>query len=257
MEVKEAKKAIFDNLPLIIVGIIAVIVLGMFTRGQNITIEQPNQNYDSISVTGESSEYVAPDTASVNFSLTRKSKTVGEATESVNVRIKELMTALAATGVAEGDIKTTSYSVSPEYTYPERGGQQFDGYRVSQAVDIKIKDLKNVEKVLGLINGAQVDYVSGLTFSIDDDTEVRKKVRAEAISLAKVKANDLEQQLGVKLDTIIGFYEDTGSWNPQPYYSYGREAMSSDVATSPTIPAGENEVKSIVTITYRINDDKK
>ncbi len=253
----EAKKTtLSDNLPLIVLGIFLILVFGFFTRGEKIVIEQSNQNTETISVTGESSKFVAPDTATVNFSLTQKTKTVGDATNSVNVRVANLLLALEKLKVSQSDIKTTSYSVNPEYTYnPESGVQQFNGYRVSQAVDIKIKDLTNVEAVLGLINEAKVDYVSGLTFSVDDDQSIRETVREEAITQAKSKAKALEKQLGVKLDTIVGFYEDANNRFPQPYFYADTVSLKSESAV-PSIPTGENEIQTMVTITYKISDKK-
>jgi len=237
----------------ILIGLVVIALLAAFvaTREKEVTIVDSSQN-QTVSVTGEAERFIAPDTASVSFTITRKSKNLTEATDSVNKRIADLVKELREEDVKESDIKTTSYSVNPEYNYQNRV-QNFDGYRVRQSVEVKIRELDNVNTVLTKIGELQVDNVSGLTFFIDEDKEIKEELRKEAINDAKTKAKKLAKELGVDLDDIVGFSENDNQY-PQPFYR--DQAFADDGesgAIQATIPAGENEFKSSVTITYKIN----
>ncbi len=93
--------------------------------------------------------------------------------------------------------------------------------------------------------------MSGLTFSIEDDTLVKNKARDEAITEARQQADALAKQLGVRLVRITSFSENSGS---RPTYyakdmAYG--AVANQVA-APSVPVGQNKASSDVTITYEI-----
>jgi len=69
-----------------VVVLVAVIVL-FGDRGGEEKILLQNDYDNTISVTGEAERFVKPDTASVSFTMTRKSRVLSEATDSVNERI--------------------------------------------------------------------------------------------------------------------------------------------------------------------------
>ena len=107
-----------------------------------------------------------------------------------------------------------------------------------------IQEARNLFK----INLATFDFV------VDDMDALKAEVRKQAIIDAKEKAKALSKELDVKFDEIISFYE-TGEDMYPPIMSeraYGG-VMAMDVAkVSPSIPTGENKLKSQVTITYSI-----
>jgi len=215
----------------------------------NALLDQNNQN--TITVSGEAEKMVKPDTASVSFTLTKRSMKLSLATKSVNDRMAALLKSLDDFGVEEKDIKTLSYNVNPEYDWSS-SKRVFIGYRVSQRISVKIRDLDKVEKVLSTISTLKVDNVSGLSFFIDDDKEIKEELRGEAIADAKKKADKLANELGVSLGKIVSFNENNNNYHPI-YRSYEMKAMpvSAD-GGSAQIPTGENTLKSKVSITYRL-----
>ncbi len=236
-----------------LLAVLVVLVLGVLlvaTQEKSITVSDVQEN--TISITGEAERFVAPDTASISFSMTRKSKNLSEATDSVNERISGLISTLKQDGVKESDIKTTGYNVNPQYIYTDRQ-RQFDGYRVTQSIQVKIRDLDNVSTVVTKIGQLEVDNVSGLSFFIDDDEKIREDLREDAIKDAKKKASKLARDLGVDLENIVGFSEGGGGYYPQQRGKTVSFLESADFAVEEaSIPAGENRQQSIVTITYTI-----
>ncbi len=220
---------------------------------------------NSISVNGKGEEVSIPDIATFSFSVTETDKQVAVAQEAATKRINTALAAVRAAGVAEKDIKTTSYSINPHYEYEQGictalrcgpGKNVLTGYDVSQAVEVKIRDLAKAGEIFSTIGGLGVDNVNNLAFSIDDIEAVKAKARAKAIANAQAKADELSKQLGVRLVRIMSFYDSSDDMNP---YYYGRggdmmevSAVKNQAAPSPEIPTGEQEIVSKVTVTYEI-----
>lgn len=206
----------------------------------------------TIAVSGSAERFVQPDTASLSFTINQKSATIVQATNSVNTRIADLLGFLRSFGIDEKDMKTLSYNVNPEYVYEgESRNRRQDGYRVTQSVQIKIRDLDSVEAVLTRIGEIQIDNLSGPRFFVDDDQFIRAELRKEAIADAKEKAKVLGKDLGVDLRTIVGFQESglPVTYNYATTKSFGL-AESADVAAE--IPAGEDLLSANVSIVFEI-----
>jgi uncharacterized protein YggE len=235
---------------------VTVLVVATFIGNREITIN-PNAQEHTITVSAESERLVTPDTAKVSFTMTRKSPDLEQATESVNERISEMVDSMSEFGVEDADIKTTSYSVQPEYNYVRESGKQvFDGYRVRQTIELTIRDLAQVSPILTQISDFSVDNVSGLSFYVDDDQKIKDELREEAIDDAKAKARVLARDLGVQLNTIVRFTENPAG-NPR-YPAYGERAYSIEgdnrAVSNAVVPTGENKYTSRVSITYLIEN---
>ncbi len=234
-----------------IIGIFVMMAYLVFSN-RDVTINSSAEVDDTIAVDGSAETFVKPDTASVSFSITKKAPTTDIAMNSVNERMDVLVGELTAIGVEEKDIKTTNYSVRPEYSYNE-GEQVFEGYRVTQSVTVVIRDLDNVSDVLATVNSAGVDNVSQLAFYVDDTDEINDQLREEAIDDAKENAKKLAKDLGVTLNEIVGYNDYQDNDNIEPVYSKNAMYAESAGDVAPTVtPTGENEFKSNVTVIYKI-----
>lgn len=235
-----------------LLAIVACVVYMIFA-GKNMTVNMNQSALEhTISVDGKAETFVKPDTAKVAFGITAKNASTDVATESVNERMNTLMAELAKNGVAEKDVKTISYEVSPEYSYND-GAQKFEGYRVSQRVEVIMRDLTKVSGILNIVNSADLDNVSQLTFFVDDEEAIKAELREQAIADAKENAAKIAKDLGVQIEKVVSFYDysgDTGT--PQPMYAMEKAGMGGDMAAAPVIPEGENEFVSRVSVTYEI-----
>lgn len=224
----------------------------------------------SISVTGDGEAYAIPDIAEISFSITDEAKTAPEARKLVDDKMKTIHAFLKESKVEDKDIKTTAYNLNPKYEWkktgayvpcllgyncpPQEGKQVLVGYEVTQSVNVRIHKIDDAGLVLGGLSDKGASYVSGLTFTVDDEDVVKESARKEAIEKAQAKAKKLAAQLGVSIVRITSFNEGSN----YPVYSYDRggmdmKAMSADIApAAANIPAGENKYTSTVTITYEV-----
>lgn len=238
---------------IVLLGVFVLIAYMAFV-GREMTVDMNQTVTDrTITVDGKAETFVKPDTAKVSFGITLKNASTAVATQSVNERMNALMTQLTALGVAEKDVKTISYDIYPEYNYND-GRQIFDGYRVTQRVEVVMRDLEKVSQVLDIVNSAELDNVSQLSFYVDDEDTVKKQLREEAIADAKANAEKIAKDLGVRLDQVVGFYDNSNDrYEPMPVYDMAREGMGgAESSVAPSIPEGENQFNARVSVTYKV-----
>lgn len=237
---------------LITLGIIAIAGVSVFSVW---SATKPN-NLERFSVTGSGTVYAKADIAnlSVGFKTTVK-KTAAEATKENADKMNEIISAVKNLGVEAKDIKTTNYSLRPVYNWTEKDGQQLIGYEVSQNADIKIRDLDKIGDIIAQTTAKGANQVGDISFTIDDEYQLKNEARELAITKAKEKAEIIANQTGMKLGKIKGVYENSVS--PMPVYNYtnASKEMLSDQAgnvSAPAIESGQNEIKVEVTLNYEI-----
>lgn len=240
---------------LIIVGIIFLLMLTIFVGASTVNIMEKAEG--SISVSGTGEVYASPDVALVSFSVVNEAKEADEALAENAEKTNQVIEFLKSEGIEESDIKTTSFSINPryeyrseEYTLSPEGRRVLVGYEVNQAVEVKLRDIESIGEVLegGVRVGA--NRVSNLSFLIEDESELKKEARKIAILEAKKEAEDIEEQLGISLNRITGFTED--SRVPYTYQRSMIEGMEAEDIAIPKIEPGENKVESKIIITYEI-----
>lgn len=215
----------------------------------------------TISVEGKGEVFQMPDIATFSFTVSQRSQTVKKAQDTVTEKMNKILGALKKMGIEGKDITTGSYNLYPEYEYQQitcfaypcpESKKILLGYTVNHNVSIKIRDLDKVGSVLNELGGLGATDVSGVSFSIDKEDEVKAEARDLAIENAKEKAEDLADKLGVNLVRVISYYE-YGS----PVYANVSRAKSEGYGMGgsspvPEIPTGESKLVSTVNITYEI-----
>jgi uncharacterized protein YggE len=218
---------------------------------------------NTISVSGTADVFAVPDTATFSYSvMVSNAKDVTTAQTEVNTKGNTIMTYLKGQGVDEKDIQTTDYSVNPHYEYSQAacssnfcppGRQTLTGYDVSETVTVKVRDTKKAGDLLSGIGSKGATNLSGLSFTIDDQTKLEAEARTKAINDARAKADELAKELGVSLVRVVGFSENG---NGPIYYA---KTMSMDAggvapqsAPAPEIATGQNKITSNVSVTYEI-----
>jgi hypothetical protein len=216
---------------------------------------------NTITVEGEGKVTAVPNIARVTFTSSARAATVAAAQEEAANISNAALAFLKEAGIEDKDIKTESYATYPEYTYDARpcaggycppGEQRITGYNVSQSVSVKLRDLENVGEILTGLGSARVSNISGPNFDVEDREALLRDARKQAIEQAKEKANMLAKDLGVQTVRVVSFWESGAG---MPYYAYDTKSlgMGGEVAQSaPTLPVGENEIVTRVSITYEI-----
>ena len=218
---------------------------------------------DTITVQGEGQAAVAPDVARISFSVLHTAATVSEAQTAVTKQANAAIDYVKGQGVAEKDVKTLSYNISPQYSYPNpcppgslcpaySGSPKITGYQVSETVQVTMRDLTKVGAMLSGLGKLEVQNLNGPDFALDDSTAGYSAARADAIDKAKTQAKVLANQLGVHLGKIVSFSESSGGTIYPMMYKGMDSGVSALQAPTPSVPTGENTYNASVSITYEI-----
>ena len=215
---------------------------------------------NTITVDGSGKAAAIPDIATISFTVMGEGKTASQAQDEATKKNNVALALLKEQGIEEKDFKTTSYSVSPKYNYPQPcytppcayDEQRVVGYQVQQSTEVKVRELGKTGDLLSLLGDAGISQLYGPNFMVENEDLVRAEARKEAIDEARAKAKVLARDLGVRLVRVVSFNESAGGY-PMPYYSrdLGMGGVM-EAKASPEIAPGENEIVSQVYITYEI-----
>lgn len=218
-----------------------------------------------VTIMGEGQVTAVADIATFNFTVAETSESVEDAQKIATGKVNSILDKLKENGIEDKDIKTQSYNTNPRYEWRSNcpltlerncgGSNEIVGYEVSQSITVKIRETEKAGDLIALVGAGEVSYISGLQFSIDDEDALKAEAREAAINDAKAKAKVLAKQLGVDLDDIVSFSEDSDGYYPT-YDAYGGEMRSLEAVaqSAPKIPTGENTISSRVYITFEIED---
>lgn len=207
----------------------------------------------TIAIAGEGKVTAIPDVATVSLGLETKNLNISKAQQENTDKINKLIDRLKALDIKKEDIKTTSYSVFPDYNWVT-GRQILEGYKVSQNVLVKIRNFDKIPEALNLIGELNLNQVGGLNFTIDEPEKYRQEARLLALENAKQKAEALAKAADVKLGKLVSFTES--GYQPPIYYrdnAYMLEAKAvGGAAPAPQVEAGSQEVTVNVSVTYEV-----
>ena len=192
------------------------------------------------------------DIAMTTIGYSNTDKDVAKAQLANKKVMDQIMNALKGLGVADKDMQT-NYSIYPEYNYTQDRGQQLIGYRVSNQVAVKIRDLTKIPEILGLAGQYGATEVAGLSFTIDEPEILKSQARDKALADAKLKAAVLANALNVRLGSVVSFneYETGGDYYPMSAKSYGA-GMGVGGGAPEAVAGGSKDVTMSVSVTYEI-----
>jgi len=228
----------------------AVDVVNKIKQGRYISQNVRIRNSIVVSETGE--VYAKPDLAVITFTVLKEARAVADAMDENSAAMNNVIKAVKEQGIEDKDLKTTSFNIRPRYEYSEGtyGKRILVGYEVIQDLQVKIRDLAKIGTIIEKATSSGANEMSDLQLTIDNQDELKKQAREQAVAAAKIKAEELTSQLGVKLGKIVSFNENFYV----PYYDSGAYLMKEGMGGNevPDIQTGENKISVSVVITYEI-----
>jgi hypothetical protein len=208
-----------------------------------------------VSATGTGSAVGEPDVMVLTIGVSAQRENVEEAREAAAGAQTAVIQALRDNGVAEEDIQTVQFNVSPQYDFSRLDGQgEIIGYIVSNVVTAKVRELDRAGDAIdaAVLAGGDDAVVQGVWFAIDDPTELQKQAREEAVQKAREQAEQLATNAGAKLGKLISISESSFG----PFFERGIPAPNTggaDLAQASTpIQSGELEISVTVNVLYAI-----
>ena len=209
-----------------------------------------SQQNRGIWVTGEGKVAVIPDLAILSLGIESQAAIVAQAQQQAAAAMAAVMSALDEHGVASKDITTQYFSIQPVRKY-EDGKEILLGYRVTNIVTVKIRNVEDTGSIIDAVAAAGGDYtrINSISFTVADPEDYNEEARKKAMADAKAKAKQLADLSGVKLGKPTYINEYGGYISPVVFRDFG---LTEGAATTPISP-GEMELQVTVQVVYSIS----
>jgi uncharacterized protein len=204
-----------------------------------------------ISVTGEATLSVPPDLAQIDGGVTSEAKTAREASDANNAAMGKVLLALKGAGIDEKDFQTSRLSLQPQ-SAPNRtsGPPVIVGYRASNRVTIRLRDVTKVASVIDTLVGAGANDIGGINFMVSQTSKLLDDAREQAIADARRKAEIYAKAVGVTLGAPISISEG-GSPTPMQF-----RKMAAPMAAPAPIAQGEETIGVTVSVSWAIKPEQ-
>ena len=249
------KKWLFIVGPILMLAIVSLAGCG---PGNTTLGEVENLNISSqqegIWVTGQGKVTAVPDIATLRLGIEAQEASVAEAQTQATEAMDQVMVALTRNGVVKKDIQTQYFSIY-QVTKWDRVKEEevVTGYRVTNMVTVKIRDIDNAGTIIDAVAEAGGDFtrIDSINFSVEDPTDYYEEAREEAIADAKAKAKQLAELADVTLGEPTYISESFYVSPIVPRVAY--EIEEAAVAETPISP-GEMEISLNIQVVYAILD---
>ncbi len=207
--------------------------------------QEPGTNSRQVTVVGSGQVQGTPDTLTANVLIEFTAPDVTAAMNQTSERQQAVINALVTAGVDRKDIRTTQVRLQPQYG-PESSA--IVGYRASNSIDVKIRNLDSASNTLALIvsTGGNATRINSVNYSIDDDSHLVKDARARAFQDAKDRAQQYAQLSGLKLGKVISISESAGATPPTPI------PLTRAAAAPVPLEPGQQTVSFSVTVVWEL-----
>lgn len=207
-----------------------------------------------LAVVGVGKVDTTPDTASVDLGIVvNNAKTIDEAQAEINKVNNAIVEGVRGLGVEKGDVKTSNYSIIPNYDYSKGGAGTITGYNGNTTVTVKVKDTSKLPQVIEAGTKSGANQVMGTNYMIDKPETLQEQARAKAITNAKEQAKKLASELGIRLGNVTNIVESSSGSGPVPMF-YAKDVMMSERAgtNAPTanLEPGTQTITSTVTLYF-------
>ena len=209
---------------------------------------QPPNPPRLVRASGEATIKVKPDHAEIQVGVQSDSPTAQGAAQANARQTTAVIEALKSAVGKAGELKTTGYSIAPQYQYGTNNmPPKLTGYRASNTVLVELDDIGSVGAVIDRAVKAGSNDVNGISFSLRDEQPTREQAIAQATVKARANAEAIAKALGVQVRGVFEAETASASVTPIRPMQMTSRMMSAQAVTTP-VEAGSLNVQASVTV---------
>jgi len=186
------------KLSLVSVWMICVCVMSLALSGCGTKSNKTTK----VTVAGEATTRVEPDTATLTISVVTQS---GQAltAQQENARKSKAVADAVKAKAASAEVKTSDYTLQPQYDYRNNKLPKIIGYDARNSVIVMMTDLEGVGAVIDAASQAGANSIDGISFTLKQTSPARGQALADATQQAMNKANSIAQALGGRVSRVV------------------------------------------------------
>ncbi len=227
----------------IVATILCLTIPAMLANAQVLTARRAY-----IRSSGEGVVSVRPDQAAIGVGVITQGATAAAATDANATKAEAILAALRRLLGPNADIRTSSFSVTPNQRFPQGGGvPEIVGYTASNQFRVVIGDTGTAGRVIDTATAAGANSVGGITFGVRDVTPLRQQALRLATQQARANAEAIATGMNGRLGNVISAAESSVA---TPISGIDRGAPGLAAATP--VEAGNLEVRATVTLEVEV-----
>lgn len=208
-----------------------------------------------VMVSGDALVQAQPDTAIITIAVVTQNTSASEAQAENASKTEAVMRAVKAAAGANSEVKTSGYSLQPQYVYKQNETPTISGYLARNSIVVTMSELNRVGALIDAASRAGANNIDNLSFTLRRDQPARAQALTEATREAVTKAHTLAQTLGGRVARIIEVQESSFA---RPPIIYAREAETAMMARAPAadmatpVEVGSLEIRAQVQLVAEI-----
>jgi uncharacterized protein len=202
-----------------------------------------------IQVAGTGIVHAEPDIATIRVGVTTEDPSAQEAVARNTAATQKVMKELEAAAIERKDLKTSNFSVFPQYR-TEADKKQTLYYRASNTVTVTIRDTSKVGDILGKVVAAGSNQITGPAFSISEPEKYLNEARKKAVENALAKAAAYASAANVKLGPVIGIAEPGAQ--AAPFYAAHGGGAARALSSPVPVEAGEETLQAHIVLAIEL-----
>ena len=217
----------------------------------------PSPRPATIQVTGQAKVSQTPDRVYIDIGVTTQAPKSEAAAAQNASRVSAVIAAVKRAAGSGAQLTTTEYSVTPNYNYPRDGGTPtLVGYTVSNVVQVRLDDLRQVGPVIDAATQAGSNNVQNIRFALRDEEGPRGEALRKAAQNARQDAETLAGALDLKVVRVLSVDEQSPA--VVPIYPQIRQfAVKMAAAPATPVETGTIDVNATVTLTVEVAPAKR
>ena len=167
----------------------------------------------------------APDQAQFSTGVVTQDRTAALALAANSRAMNAVFATLKRLGIADKDIQTSNFSLSPQYQIYKPGTSRSAAHRRLPGLEHCERHGRGFRKtgaVLDALVSSGSNQIDNIGFSIHDTKALLAQARAAAVKDAIDRAQTYAKAAGVTLGPIQSMSESGGVYQPRPMYGWKR-----------------------------------
>lgn len=205
-----------------------------------------------ISVVGTSQVKVEPDEAMVALGVDQTEKDLLAAKEEDDQAIRKVLQITKDFGVETKDVRTSEFSIAPQYDYPAQKGRQLTGYRVSNNISVTFKHLSKLSDFLAAVVQAGANTLQSVDFQSSDMEKYEAQARELAVKDARDQALSMAGALGEKIGRTWSISADNQEVRGGPVPMMAASVSLGQSDQGPVLAPGQLVIRQSVNVSFEL-----